>query len=106
MDFARLCFNDASILYADDTVLVFVGTSLEMLNEHLNSWLREIFEWCNCNKLSFNPAKSEFMIVSNKIVVSRPKLFIGTDVLEEVDSFKYLGVHVGTRPKFNVQINI
>ena len=27
-DFARMCSNDESLLYADDTVLVFVGTSL------------------------------------------------------------------------------
>ena len=100
-----MCSNDESILYADDTVLVYVGTSLEMLTEHVNSRLREIFEWCNCNKLSLNPAKSEFMIVTNKIVVNRPQLFIGTDPIKEVDSFKYLGIHVDTRLKFHAQIN-
>ena len=26
-DFARMCSNDESLLYADDTVLVYVGTS-------------------------------------------------------------------------------
>ena len=67
-----MCSNDESILHADDTVLVFVGTSLEMLTEHLTSRLREILEWCNCNKLSFNPAKSELKSVTNKIVVNRP----------------------------------
>ena len=68
-----MCSNDESILYADDTALVYVGASLEMLTEHVNSRLREIFEWCNCNKLSLNSAKSEFMIVTNKIVVNRPQ---------------------------------
>ena len=85
-------------------MLVNVGTSLEMLTEIVNSRLREIFERCNCNKLSLNPTKSEFMIVTNKIVVNRPQLFIGTDPIKEVDSFKYLGIHVDTRLKFNVQI--
>ena len=50
-----------------------------MLTEHVYSRLREIFEWSYCNKLSLNPAKSEFLIVTNKIVVNRPQLFIGTD---------------------------
>ena len=104
-DFARMCSNDESILCADDTVLVYVGTSLEMLTERVNSPLREIFEWCKCNKLSLNPEKSEFLIVTNKILINLPPLFIGTDPIKEVDSFKYLGFHVDIRLKFNVQIN-
>ena len=76
-----------------------------MLTEHVNGRLREIFEWCNCNKLSLNPANSEFIIVTNKIVVNRPQFFIGADPIKEVDSFKYLGYHVDTRIKFNVQTN-
>ena len=76
-----------------------------MVTEHVNSRLREIFEWCNCKKLSLNPAKSEFMTVNNKIVVSRPHLFIGTDPIKEVESFKYLCNHVYTLLKFNIQMN-
>ena len=45
------------------------------------------------------------MNVTNRIVVNRPQSFIGTDPIKEVDSFKYLGVHVDTRLNFNVQIN-
>ena len=33
----RICSNDESILYADDTVLLYIGTSLEMLTEHVKS---------------------------------------------------------------------
>ena len=42
-DFARKRSYDEIILYADDTVFVYVGTSLEMLTENVNSRLREIF---------------------------------------------------------------
>ena len=45
------------------------------------------------------------MTVTNEKVVNRPKLFSGTDPIKEVDCFKYLGIHVDTRHKFNVQIN-
>ena len=87
-------------------MLIYVGKSLEMLIQHVNSRLREIFEWCNCKKLSLNPAKSEFMTVTNRIVVNHPQLFVGTDLIKEDDSFKYLGgIHVDTRLKFNIQIN-
>ena len=64
-----------------------------------------MFEWYNCEKLSFNPTKSEFMIVTNKVVVKRPELLIGTYPIKEVDSFKYFGIHVDTRVTFNVQTN-
>ena len=77
-------------------MLVYVGISLEMLTKHINSRVREIFEWCNCNKLSLNPVKSEFMTVTNKIAVNRPQLLIGTDPIKEVDSFKHLGIHDDT----------
>ena len=30
-----MCSNDESILYADDTVLVYVGTTLEKLTDHV-----------------------------------------------------------------------
>ena len=76
-----------------------------MLTVHINSRLRETFEWCNCNKLFLNPEKSKIMTVTNKIVVNLHQLFIGTDPIKEDESFKYLGIHVDTRLKFNVQIN-
>ena len=75
-----------------------------MLTEHVNSRLREIFQWCYCNKLFFYPTKSEFVTVTNEVVVNHPQLLIGTDPIREVDSFKYLGTHVDTRVKFKVQI--
>ena len=68
-----MCCYDESLQYADDTVLVYVGTSSEMFIEYVNSRLREKIEQFNCNKLSWNPAKSEFMIVTSKIVVNHPQ---------------------------------
>ena len=76
-----------------------------MFIAHVNSLSREIFGWCNCNKLSLNPAKLKFKTVTNKIVVNHPVMFIGADPIKEVDSFKYLGVHVETRLKFDVGFN-
>ena len=94
--------NDEGILYGDDTVLVYVVISLTMHTEHVNSQLREIFKLCSCNKLSLNTEKTELMTLTNKIVANHPQLFIGIGPIEDDDSFKYLGIHVETRPKFNV----
>ena len=100
-----MCSNDENILYADDTLLEYVGTSLERFTEHINSRLHEICKWCNCNDLSLKQSKSDFTTVTNKIVVNRPQLFIDTDLIKGVDSFKSLGIHADTLLKFNIQTN-
>ena len=35
---------------------------------------------------------------------TRPQLFIGTDQIKEVESFKYFGLYIDTRLKLNSQI--
>ena len=82
-----MCSRDERILYADDTVLVYVGISLEKLTAHVSDRLRNISEWCKCNKFSLNPSNSEFMIVTNKTLNARPQLLIGSDLNEEVSTF-------------------
>ena len=96
-DFARMCSNDKSILFADDTVLVYEGTKLDEITENINNRLRNILNWCNCNKLSLHPLKSEFMVVKHKRKEIRPQLFIDADLIEEVISFKSLGVYIDIR---------
>ena len=39
-DFARMCSDEESILCAEDTVLVYVRTTLDELTDHINSRLR------------------------------------------------------------------
>ena len=87
------------ILYADDTVLVYAGINLEELTDHGNSRLRNILDWCNCNKSSLNPLKSEFLVVTNKRTETRTQLFIGADQIEEVKNLKYLGIYIDTQLK-------
>ena len=36
-NFARLCSKHEGILFVDDTVLVYVGTNLEEIIDHVNS---------------------------------------------------------------------
>ena len=72
----HICSKDESILYADDTVLVYVGKNLEELTDHVNRRLRNLLHWSNCNKLSLNLLKSELMVVTNTRIKTHPKLFI------------------------------
>ena len=63
--------------------------------------LRNILDWCNCNKLLLNRLKSELMVVTNKRIENRPQLFIGSDQIKEVKSFKNLGIYIDTQLKYN-----
>ena len=71
-DFASMCARDESILYADDSVLLYVGTSLEEFIQHSNNRFRDTLEWCNCNEIKLNTPKSEFMVVIMKSKIFRP----------------------------------
>ena len=53
----------------------------------------------------FEPSKIRVYYCDQRNGSKLPQLFIGTDPIKEVDSLKYLGIHVDTRVKFNVQIN-
>ena len=83
-DFSLMFCNDEIILYGDETVLFYVGTTLEALNGHVNSRLQNILNWCNCNKVSLNIFKSEFMVVANKRIDTRPQLYIDADQMKEI----------------------
>ena len=50
------------LLYADDTVIYFSHTDINLLFHELNSGLDKIWEWCKFNRLSINTAKTKYMV--------------------------------------------
>ena len=56
-----------------------------------------------CNKVSLSPKTSELMALTNKILLARPQVLIGADLIKEIGSFKNLGVYIDTQLKYNVQ---
>ena len=104
-DFNSLCALQENILYADDTCCVYVGDNLIDLTAHVNNRLSVINDWCCENKLFLNRKKSEFMVITTKNIDIVPELFIGTDKLKPVNSFKYLGVNIGSDMKFHTHVD-
>ena len=83
---------------------MYVDTSLEEISDHVFIFFF-VLEWCECNKFSLNdlnPLKSEFMVVTYKILVIRLHLFVGSDLIEMDNIFNYLRLHIGTGLKYNV----
>ena len=61
-------------------------SALELVTDDIIGRLRDISDWCNCNKLSMKPEKSEIMMVTNKILVNRLQKLIGADPIKEVSA--------------------
>ena len=105
-DLNYLCNEDECILFADDTCLTYAHTDLQYLLNHVGQRLITILDWCRFNKLSINPSKSEFMIVTNRNIDFEPHLRIGNDEISLKHSVKYLGLHIDHRLTFKDQLQL
>ena len=87
-------------LYADDTVLFISDKSLHNIKSYMNSDLEKLNNWLKLNHLTLSISKSKFMIIGssqrlNKIDSISFK--IDNMDLDEVSSFKYLGIVINDR---------
>ncbi|VDI50499.1 Hypothetical predicted protein [Mytilus galloprovincialis] len=88
---ANLGINIASelincLLFADDIVLL--GNTEEELQILLNIAHKFVSKW----SLKFNSSKSKILVTGNK-KDSDKKWYLGNDLIEEVNEYKYLGVY-------------
>ena len=97
--------TDGTSLFADDGVFWVVDSSFDRLLFRLNVLLQELLEWLTANKLFPNTKKTFLMLFTNRTVQNLPNTYLGADLLEWVDSIKYLGVIIDNRLSFNLQIN-
>jgi len=83
-----------SILFADDTSLFLRGKNIAAIQNVINSELSEIQNWLNCNKLSVNIEKTNFMIFSVHKKVQYPQLDIrmNNKEINRNNITKFLGV--------------
>ena len=82
-------------LYADDTVLFCHASNLTLLQNDLQNVLDKFQNWCKLNALTINKKKTKFMIFGTRSKIKRARnleLSIDNQPLQQVPSFKYLGV--------------
>ena len=101
-----LCDDDIEIflklyvlLYADDTI-VMAETPKE-LQDALNA----VYNYCSTWKLTVNTSKTKIVIFSRGKVRNYPNIMFGTDVLEVVDDYTYLGITFNYNGKFKKAID-
>ena len=88
----------SSVLFADDTTLLYSSNNLQELSATVNNELSNIVQWLNANRLSLNIAKTNFMIFrprgKNEVC---PTIHICGAEIQEVDSAKILGIVVDNK---------
>ena len=84
-----------SVLYADDTALMFSSNDSNELAVNLNSNLKKVNDWLQMNELSLNISKTKYMVCGTSQRIHKfddVSLSVGENEIERVDTFKYLGV--------------
>ena len=103
-DLNRLINNLNAVTFADDTTVVEICNSVELLSLKLNHILSQILDWSNYNKLALNGSKTKWMLFSNRNVLA-PDIFLAGDKVEKVASFKYLGMFLDNNLKHKTHID-
>ena len=97
-------------LYADDTTLTSCAnfSSIDRLEQNLNSSVAEIAEWAASNKLPINESKTKAILITGKRLPSKINyemaLTINGTELELVPSVKLLGLEIDSELSFNSHV--
>lgn len=97
-------------LYADDAVLKYSSTNLKDLYEYMQTDLNVLKLWLTRNRLQLNVSKTKFMIFTNRMisdtVISEHMISYNGVVVERVKSFKYLGLMLDSKLKWDLHIEM
>ena len=94
-------------LFADDTsIFLIVDNAIESA-DILNRDLNTITSWSNNWLVSFNPQKTETMVISRKVnKPHHPSLIMNNQQLEDVKYHKHLGVTISNDGSWNKHVEL
>lgn len=92
-------------LFADDTLLTFCSNNYKEAIDKINLDLSSLYKWLNQNLLKLNINKTKYMVIG-KTIVNNTNLNVNIDntTIERVTHFKYLGIIIDDKLKFNDHI--
>ena len=94
-------------LYADDTVIFINGDNEFEIQNKLQNLLNIFSYWCKENKLSINADKTKMVCFGTKQrikKVKKLKVSLMNTFIQQVPSYKYLGITLDASLNFNLQI--
>ena len=89
------------ILYADDTTLLITNTNTNDLLDQCEISLRQFQTWSLANKLTINEKKSHFMTLTHRRGIPPITCKIHDKIVNQVNSIRFLGIHIDDKLKFN-----
>ena len=108
-DISKAIKNSKVSPYADDTV-IYISHSDYLSAVHLiQSDLDSVHIWCDRNKLTINCKKTKFCLYGMRFLIRKGKtldlkLSLNNQILEQVCSYKYLGLILDEQLNYNKHI--
>ena len=106
-DLQNISNDFKTILFADETNIIFNSDSLGKLNVKMNKELEKLNKWLCANKLTLNLKKSNFILfnVRNIHTNSIFDIRINNTKIEKVKNYKFLGVFIDDKLDWKEQYN-
>ena len=89
-----------SCMYADDTVLYCSNVSNKTVRKNLQNNINKVQQWCDTNRLTLNVAETKimsFMSDHRRKTCKGYRIYMKGVLIEEVDSYKYLGTFLDNK---------
>ena len=94
-------------LFADDTFLLDIFSDPTSSSVRINTDLSTLAEWGDTWKMIFCPVKTNYMVVSNKLLpVNYPDVVFKGTVLEKIGLHKHLGLYINNKFNWNDHIDL
>ena len=101
--------NSQVKLFADDTVLFNSNSVFDNNLNEINDDLLKIISWCEVNNMKINIKKTKSMVLGSKNLTKKYQnvnICINDTILQQVKTFKYLGMMLDENLNFNSHINM
>ena len=102
-DLADLQLGSKMVVYADDILLyrsIETNADYNLMQEDVTS----IEQWMTDNSLTLNATKCKQMLITRSKTYHHPQLYLSGQPLEQVQSYKYLGVIITSDLSWSVHI--
>ena len=107
-DLPKYCSNTIPFMYADDTALLTTGHSVDIIEQKLQSDFDHMLKWFAANRLCINTTKTKTMLFCSKRSTHKQvnlNIYDSSERIEEVDTFKYLGLYLDRHLCFDDHID-
>ena len=99
-DLSKVSNKFVSILFADDTTILFEGHNIDSIVTSLNYELVKLIIWLNANKLSINVSKTHYMVFHRaRRKVDHKDIILNNYILQQVHFTKILGIIIDDKLK-------